>query len=97
MPLVAVKRNLLIGPIERLVNPDSRVAIPVELFNQLLVGSFLLADDGPKDDGRPRAVARDEVSDLFRALWLDADAVVRAGRYANARKEEPEVIVDLSH
>ncbi|KAF5043981.1 hypothetical protein DSECCO2_496600 [anaerobic digester metagenome] len=92
---VALEGDLLARPSDLAVDPDPGVAFPVEVLEDLLVGTLLLPDDRGEDGDRPGHRRGDVVGYLLRRLGLDGDMVFRAERRPYPGEEEPEVVVDL--
>ena len=80
------------------VDADAREAAAPRGDEELLVLALPIAHERAQDE-QPRAfgVLHDLVDDLLDRLRDDRDAVGRAMRDADAREEEPQVVVDLRH
>jgi hypothetical protein len=78
------------------VHLDAGEAVPAELVQQVSVLALAVADDRRVDgELRPLRQLEDLVDDRLDRLAGDRAAADRAMRPADARVEEPEVVVDL--
>ena len=81
-----------------MILPLTRTRVKPSLFRslrELLVGPFLLSDDGGEDRDHARVFSRDLVGDLIGSLGCDGDIVFGTVRRPDPGIEETEVIVDL--
>ena len=95
--LVLVERPR-VGEVHRLaVDPDADEALaPGALEDPVALGLAVLDERAEHDEPRPLRQRQDLVDDLLDRLALDLVAV-RAVRVADAREEQPQVVVDLGH
>ncbi len=94
MLLVSFKRYLLIGPVYRLVNAHTTVPLLVKFCNKLFIGSFLLANNGCKNDNISfRLLGNYLVCDCVGRLALDGDIMHRAVGCPNPRIQQPEIVI----
>ena len=93
--LVAVERPR-VGQVHRLaVDPDPDEALPAgPLEDPVALGLAVLHERAEDDEPGPLGQGEDLVDDLLDRLALDLVAV-RAVRVADAREEQPEMVVDL--
>src|SRR6516165_6122011 len=96
MLALLVELDLLGQLADDAVHADPRIALTLEIEEELLVLALAAPDDRRQhEQPRARHLGQDPVDHLLHGLSRDDPPAVRAVRYADPREEHAEVVVDL--
>src|SRR5690606_11817682 len=93
---ITCQLNLFINGFELAIDADTREALAFYVLEYFLVGPFTLPNNGREElDFGAFGQGLNRIHYLLRGLRLDWLAALVTMRFANAREEQPQVIVDL--